>query len=34
MGWGSSLRWELVRTALPLWAVAWVLFGTAGNRWT
>ena len=34
MRWASSFRWQIVRAALPLWALGLVVFHTAGNRWT
>jgi hypothetical protein len=33
MRWISSVRWQAMRAALPLFALAWVVFGISGNRW-
>jgi len=33
MRWISSVRWQAMRAALPLFALGWVVFGVSGNRW-
>jgi hypothetical protein len=33
MRWASTIRWQAMRSAMPLFAIGWVILGLYGNRW-